>query len=161
AAIAGDGGAGKTTLVLALALAAINGAALPGGIRAARRIVAALLLDYETKKETVDELTYLLCRAHGWDATGLHYKAMTAPLADQIADVKADVARLGAELVVVDSQAPASGIDPEGANAAVGFHSALRSLGPAVTRLVTAHVNAQAAAQTRGVARPFGSVFNV
>jgi hypothetical protein len=62
---------------------------------------------------------------------------------------------------VVDSQAPASGIDPEGANAAVSFHTALRSLGPTVTRIVTAHVNAVTAAQTRGAGRPFGSVFNM
>jgi hypothetical protein len=161
AAIAGDGGSGKTALTLALALAALNGGTLPGGIRATRRITAALFLDYETTKPTVDEVTYLLCQAHGWDATGLIYKAMTAPLADQIATVKADVARLGAELVVVDSQAPASGLDPEGANAAVAFHTALRSLGSDVTRLVTAHINAQAVAQTRGAARPFGSVFNM
>src|SRR5207245_7346023 len=68
ATVAGDGGAGKTTLALAVVLAALNGAALPGGIRAARRIRAALICDYETTKETVDELVYLLCRAHGWDA---------------------------------------------------------------------------------------------
>src|SRR2546428_6866242 len=86
---------------------------------------------------------------------------MTPPLASQISAVKADVARLGAELVVIDSEAPASGLDPEGANAAVSFHTALRSLGPTVTRIVTAHVNAVTAAQARGVGRPFGSLFNV
>jgi DnaB-like helicase N terminal domain/AAA domain len=160
ATIAGDGGSGKTTLALVLALAALNGAPLPGGINATRRIAAALFLDYETTQATVEELVCLICRAHGWDAARLYYKAMTGPLVDVLSTVKTDVIQLGVELIVVDSQAPASGVDPEGANAAVAFHTALRSLGPAVTRLVTAHVNAITAAQTRGVGRPFGSVFN-
>jgi hypothetical protein len=159
--IAADGGSGKTTLAVVLGLVALNGATLPGGIRATRRIRAVLFCDYETTKETVDELACLIGRAQGWDATGLYYKAMTAPLVAQISAVKADISKHDAELVIIDSAAPASGIDPEGANAAVAFHTALRSLGPGVTRLVTAHVNATTAAQPRGIGRPFGSVFNM
>jgi hypothetical protein len=71
--------------------------------------------------------------------------------------VKAEVSRLGAVAVVVDSLAPASGPEPEGADAAVRTMSALRALGPA-TRLVVAHVS-RATAEGSGPASPFGSVF--
>jgi hypothetical protein len=150
AVIAGDGGGGKDE-ALTLALAALNGATLPGGIRSARRITAALILDYETTKETVDELTYLLCRAHGWSAAGLHYKAMTAALVSQIAAVKSDVARLGVEF----------GIDPEGANAAVSFHTRAPEPRPQCYSARDRARERPGRAQTRGAARPFGSVFNM
>ena len=69
--------------------------------------------------------------------------------------MRAEVARGGVDLVIADSLAPASGPEPEHADAALGALLALRSL--AVTVLCIAHVS-KAQADTKAPSRPYGSV---
>jgi AAA domain len=154
--IAGDGGAGKSLFGLGLALAVTSGATLPGGMRAEIR-GPVLWLDWESTEEEIAERALLLAKGLGCRVDGLHYKAMIAPLTAEIAAVRADVSRLHAVAVIVDSLAPASGAEPEGADSAVRTMAALRSLSPA-SRVVIAHVS-KAAAEGHVASRPFGSVF--
>jgi DNA-binding NarL/FixJ family response regulator len=86
------------------------------------------------------------------------YRAMTRPLVDEAAEVRALVAKHQVDLVICDSLGPACGADPETAGAATGALTALRSLAPA-SRLVIAHVSKAEADRQYGTARPFGSVY--
>ena len=154
--LAGDGGAGKSYLVTAFALAIACNAPLPGGIQPGIR-GPVLYLDWESTEEEFAERIWFLSNGLGCRVQGLHYKPMVAALAAELPAVKAEIARVGAVAVVIDSLAPACGSEPEGADAAVRTMTALRALGPA-SRLVVAHVS-KAAADGQGPARPFGSVF--
>jgi hypothetical protein len=154
--LAGDGGAGKSYFALALALAITSGARLPGGLQPGIR-GPVLVLDWESTEEEFAERTYLLAKGLGCRVQDLHYKPMVLPLVAELAAVRAEVSRLAAVAVLVDSLAPASGSEPEGADAAVRTMTALRALTPA-SRLVVAHVS-KAAADSSAPARPFGSVF--
>jgi hypothetical protein len=152
----GDGGAGKGYLSTALALAVCSDARLPGGLSALVR-GPVLVLDWESTEEELAERAHLLAAGLGCPVRDLHHKPMVAPLTAEIHAVRAEVSRLGAALVIVDSLGPASGSEPEGADAAVRTLTALRSLSPA-SRLVIAHVS-RATAEATGPGRPFGSVF--
>lgn len=157
----GDGGVGKSLFCLACALAALTGQAI-GAAHSPWRVAqvkAVLYLDWESHQRDHEARWWGLTTPTGTPApAGLYYRAMHRPLTDQIGSIKAEVQRLGVELVVCDSLAPASGAEPEGSDAAVRTLNALRSLAPA-TRLVTAHVSKVSADQLKGAVRPFGSVY--
>jgi hypothetical protein len=152
----GDGGAGKRYVALALALAITSGAKLPAGLCAGIH-GPVLCLDWESTEEEFAERALFLAQGLGCQVQDLHYKPMVAPLTAELGAVRAEVSRLRAVAVIVDSLAPASGSEPEGADAAVRTMTALRALAPA-SRVVVAHVS-KAAAEGQGPARPFGSVF--
>jgi hypothetical protein len=152
-----DGGSGKSLLALAVAIAVRTGATLPGGL-VPRRHGAAIYLDWESCQEEHEErLAGLLSGLRLPGPVPIHYRKMVGALADDAVTIRHEVAKLGAVLVVVDSLAPASGIEPEGADASTRTLAAVRSLG--VASLILAHVN-KSMADARGAARPFGSVFN-
>lgn len=158
----GDGGAGKSLLLLLLMISTATGKALPGFGRPART-GPALSLDWEGDQATWEELLALGAAGLGvqaGDLAGLiHYRPMTAALSDEGRRLRADCARLGVMLLGVDSLALASGPEPESADAAVRSLNTLRTLGPGVTKAVVSHVNKLQADQRAGRARPFGSVF--
>ncbi len=155
----GDGGAGKSQLALAAAVAGSTGRALPGGIALTGEPVRVLYLDYEScLEEHQDRLAGLLAGLGISDAPPILYRPMVRPLADDAAHLRAEIARHQIGLLIVDSLAPACGPEPEGADAVVRTFTALRSFG-AISRLVTAHVSKVTADQRTGAARPFGSVF--
>ncbi len=156
AVIVADGGSGKGFLSTALALAVAHEAHLPSGLYATAR-VPVLYLDWESDPDDFDDRIYLLSRGLELTDAGIHYRRMVRPLAEEAPVLRAEVSRLGGGFVIVDSLAPASGPEPEGADAAIRTHNAIRSLG-AVTTLCLAHVS-KATADQRGPARPFGSVF--
>jgi hypothetical protein len=153
-----DGGHGKSWLALALAAAVSTGTALPGGLRPTATL-PVLLLDWESDQaEHADRLASYLEGLLGEHVIPrLYYRPMERALADEIATVRTEAARLKAGLVIVDSAAPACGSEPEGSDAAIRLMNALRGLAPA-TRLVLAHVS-KASAESRGLSRAFGSVF--
>jgi hypothetical protein len=155
AVVFGDGGAGKGHLAVALALGVAHAAPLPAGLVAPLR-GPVLYLDWESDQDDLDDR---VARQGGGLplGAGLHYRRMHRPLVDEAPALRAEVSRLGIGCVVVDSLAPAAGAEPEGADAALRTHNAIRSLG-AITCLCLAHVS-KAAADQRGPARPFGSVF--
>ncbi len=158
AVIYGDGGSGKSYLSLALALALLHEHPLPGGLRPMQR-ASTLILDWEACEDDLNERLAWLERGLGLThMDGIYYRPMARALADDATRLRAEVARLGVGLLIVDSGAPACGTDPETADAAIRIMNALRSF--PTTNVVLAHVNQLTAAQRQGVGRPFGSVFN-
>jgi hypothetical protein len=155
AVIFGDGGVGKGHLAVVVALAVAHTAPLPSGLVAPLH-GPVLYLDWESDQEDLDDRVALQDAGLA-GCGGLHYRRMHRPLADEAPALRADVSRLGITFVIVDSLAPAAGPEPEGADAALRTHNAIRSLGP-ITCLCLAHVS-KAGADQRGPARPFGSVF--
>lgn len=152
----GDGGAGKSFLALALAVAAATGKPLPAGLTP-RRSGPVLYLDWEsTEEEQQERLGGLLAGLAIPGPVPVFYRRMVGALADEAPKLRSEVARLGAVLIITDSLGPASGPEPEGADAAIRTLNALRALGPA--RLVLAHVS-KLHADHKGPARPFGSVY--
>jgi hypothetical protein len=152
-----DGGSGKGYLSVALALAVGDGAPLPSNLHAAIRC-PVLYLDWESDAEDLDDRVYVVSRGLGLGCVaGLHYRRMVRPLVDEAPALRAEVSRLGIGFLIVDSLAPASGPEPESADAAIRTHNAIRSLGT-LSSLCLAHLS-KAAADQRGPARPFGSVF--
>jgi hypothetical protein len=151
-----DGGEGKSTVALLVAVAVATGAPLPGGLRVGQP-TPVLFCDYESTEPVIAEVVYLLERGLGVSCAGrLLYRRMVRPLVAEAPALRAEVARAGVGFVIVDSVAPAAGGEPETAEAALGTMTALRSLG-AVTSLALAHVSKAGADQR--TARPYGSVF--
>jgi RecA-family ATPase len=157
----GDGGAAKSYFALALAIAARVGQALGDHPRWwVAPVEAVLYLDWEADYVSHCDRLERLSRLQGTGEApgGIFHRRLTAPLTEVIADVRREAQARKAELVIVDSLAPACGAEPEGADAAIRAHNALRSLHPA-TVLVVAHVAKSALDAPGGQARPYGSVF--
>ncbi len=151
-----DGGSGKGFLALVVALAAGTGQLMPGGLRPTKT-VPTLYLDWESTAADTSHRLYLLGQGLNVETSNhLHYRQMCHPLAAAVPLIRADVARLGIGMVVIDSFAPACGTEPETADSVLHAVAALRTLG--VPCLVIAHVSKAQADQT-GKTRPFGSVF--
>lgn len=152
-----DGDTGKSLLALAIAVAGLQGHPLSrrwpvGDMR------RALYLDWESDRQTVNERAWGLTQGREQLAPdAILHRRLYRPLTDHLDAVKGDVDRHGIDFVIVDSLAPAAGLEPEGGDAAVRTFAALGSLLPA-TILVIAHVS-KAAADEQGPARPYGSVF--
>ena len=152
----GDGGAGKSYLALMLALSGLLDRALTPRWRmtALHRV---LYLDWEADAAEQRVRLWRLSEGLGssvLDGAILH-RTMRRPLKDEIATIRAEVARGEVDFVIADSLAPASGPEPEHADAALSALLALRSL--AVTVLCLAHVS-KAQADAKAPARPYGSV---
>jgi hypothetical protein len=151
-----DGGAGKSFLALAIAVAVATGKPLPAGLTP-RRSGPVLYLDWESiEAEHQERLAGLLSGLGVSAPVPIFYRRMVGALADEAPTLRAEVARCGAVLVIADSLGPACGAEPEGADAAIRALNALRSIAPA--RLVLAHVSKLHADQ-KGATRPFGSVY--
>ena len=152
----GDGGAGKSYLALILALSGL----LDRAITSRWRMVTlhrVLYLDWETDHASQRVRLWRLTQGLGstpQDGAILH-RTMRRPLRDEIGPIRAECARQGVDFVIADSLAPASGPEPEHADAALSTLLALRSL--AVTVLCVAHVS-KLQADAKAPARPYGSV---
>jgi hypothetical protein len=155
-----DGGQGKSLLASALAVAVAAGPniALPV-IGKATEVHPVLYLDWESCiEEHRDRLKRLMDALEIEEAPPILYRAMTRPLADETAAIRTEIKRHHVGFVIVDSLGPASGAEPEGADAAVRAMNAMRSFRD-TTRLVVAHMSKAAADQRMGATRPFGSVY--
>ena len=128
----GDGGAGKTTVALSLT----------------REMGRVLYVDYEwDASEVKDRL-----RAMG-GSNGMRYMSGGGvPLADQLPALKREIATHRIEYLIVDSAGLACGGEPERAEMAIRYFSALGAL--KVPSLTIAHVTKAGEDQ-----RPFGSAF--
>lgn len=157
AVLFGDGGAGKSTLALALAVSVVTGRGLPHGFRPTRT-AKVLYLDWEGSRDDLSERLASLEVGLGLDeVSGLFYRPMSRALADDITFLRAEVSRLDIGFVIVDSLAPACGAEPETADSVVRAMNAMRSFG--VSCLAVAHVSKVHAEAKHGTGRPFGSVF--
>jgi hypothetical protein len=153
----GDGASCKSFLGLAVALSVRTGCEV-GPIKPLAQS-AVLTLDWETTEDEQAERLHRLCQGLGLaNVPEFHYRPMWRTLADEQTVVRADVARLGVGLVLVDSIAPAMGGEVNSEDA-IPFFNALRSLGSGVTRLVVSHISKATAAEANGPGNPFGSVF--
>jgi hypothetical protein len=150
----GDGGAGKSLLALAIAIAGLQGYPL-GGPWAVGDVQRVLYLDWESDRETHSERLWALTRREELAADRIFHRRLWRPLVDELEHVRADTDRHHTDLVICDSLGAASGPEPEGADAAVRTLMALRGL-PG-TKLVIAHVSKASAEMARS--RPFGSVY--
>ena len=151
-----DGGVGKSYLALALALSGLLDRPLAPRWRMAA-LHRALYLDWEADAAEQRVRLWRLSAGFGSEVPdgAILHRTMRRPLKDEIAALRAEVDRQSVDFVVCDSLAPASGPEPEHADAALSALLALRSL--AVTVLCVAHVN-KVQADATAPARPFGSV---
>lgn len=152
----GDGDSGKSYFMLALALSVATGERVVPGV-AVRERCPVLYCDWETSRITHAERLGALMRGAGiGDRGDLYYRKLTRQLPDLVDYLRAQVDRVHAGLVVVDSFGFACGPEPETADAAMRVFRPIQQLGVAVA--VVAHV-AAASVGVSGVTRPFGSVF--
>lgn len=153
----GDGSSTKSTLARVLALAAATGKRI-GPVRPAG-FGTVLVLDYETEaEEWADGMRRL---AAGAGLAGIpervHHRRQWRPLADDQAQLRAEIARTGASYVIVDSMLGALGADIS-PDAVAPFYNALRSF-EGTTRTVLTHLTKADTQQRGGIPDPYGSVF--
>lgn len=133
----GQGGSGKTMLILSLA------------IQLARRGLKILFVDYEATAGTIKRRVLKL----GGQGLPIYYWAGAGtPLVDQITGLKQKVDRDAIDLIIVDSAAMACGADPERPESATTIHNALARL--KIPAIIIAHVTKANEDQY-----PFGSIF--
>lgn len=153
----GDGESAKSLVALRLGVSVVNGMQLPWLDRTTR-MAPVLYLDWETNPRTVAGRLRRISDGMLTDIPEVHYRQCFRTLSDELPHIREEISKLGIGLVIVDSIGfAASGalVEDETARSAM---NALRQMSPA-TRLVVAHVSAETARQTTGVARPFGSAF--
>src|SRR5262245_9345115 len=163
----GDGESFKSYLMLGLSIAAIHGDDLVDGdpAWAIHRRRSVLYLDWEEPSTKVaDQRITALCRGRGLTRppAGFSCKSMLGKsVAESVNVIRAEIAAIRAEMLVIDSLLPACGGNPSDPEVASRFFRALSLLGP-VTILIVAHVaKAMAGGPDENGAMPtiFGSVF--
>jgi KaiC/GvpD/RAD55 family RecA-like ATPase len=113
-----------------------------------------LILDWETSARTTSRRLRAIYSGMGIDSSpAVHYRFCHQSLQAEIEEIQRIVHDLGIQFVVVDSAGPACGGEPETAQGAIQFFTALRSL--KISSLVIAH-KAKASTDESG---PFGSIF--
>jgi hypothetical protein len=153
----GDGESAKSLLVMRIAISVITVQELPWGVRPTRQ-GNVLYLDWETNERTVANRLGRLSAGMAASVPQVFYRQCFRSLRDELPSIREEISRKQIDMVVTDSIGfAASGalVEDETARAAMGD---LRLMSPA-TRLVVAHVSANAAQQTTGTVRPFGSAF--
>jgi hypothetical protein len=133
----GDGSSGKSLFAMALAASVRTGHRLPHS-SVPRRQGSVLYLDWETEGKTQQRRFRALLRGMNMDApSNVYYRRMIRGIVAEADALRADVERLGIELVVIDSLGWACGGDANEQGVAVAAMTAIRSLN--VTALVIAH----------------------
>jgi hypothetical protein len=153
----GDGESAKSLVAMRIAASVVLGQVLPWGDRPTRRC-PVLYLDWETNPRTVAGRLNRIATGMQTSTPPIFYRQCFRSLADELPNIREEVSKKGIGLVVVDSIGfAASGALTEDETARAAMN-ALRQLSPA-TRLVVAHISADAARDTTRAARPFGSAF--
>lgn len=147
------GGTGKSMCAMAIAATAASGTAVVGTPKGEAGPV--LYLDWETDPATATERLRAICLGAGIASLPpVHYRRQVASLESAAQEIRRDIARLGAVMVVVDSLGAARGGEPESADLTIRTFVALRSLGVPV--LVVDHVSKAAG---NDATTSFGSVY--
>lgn len=155
----GEGGTGKSTLAVAIAVSIQTGiTVIPGWVPRATEV---LYLDWETDAPDVDEKVKAIAAGAGIDGpVSIRYREMVGPLADQVESIARDVTEAKIGFVAVDSVGLAAGSASDGGDAAetaLRLFAAFRVL--RTTVLAVDHVaKAEADAQARA-SRPYGSIY--
>ena len=155
----GPGGSQKSTIALATAVAVAAGLLLPG-MRPPDSPAHVGYLDWESNEvEHAERLQWLSAGLGLAEPPHIMYRQMFRGIADDVSAVKALRDRLKLDYIIYDSLAGACAGDLNDGEVAVRTLSAMRQVGG--TRLVIAHVNAEAAASHNGSSKPYGSIFFV
>lgn len=148
-----EGGTGKSTFALALALSVVTGEAILG-YALASETGPCLYLDWESDEFTHAARWRALCAGYGIEPVpSLHYRRQTASLVESAAPIRKGIASIGAKLVIVDSLGMARGAEPESADVTIRLFAAIRSFGVSV--LCIDHV----AKSKENRDDPFGSIY--
>lgn len=158
--IYGPGSTGKSRFVLALGLSVKTGEQfIPGFIP--RETGEVGYLDWETGWAQINKRVRQLCRGHGCDYVQIRYQHCRAPMTDIYEQVIKMVKEYNVKLLILDSvEAAIAGTRDMGAdqNAAVMMlYQCLRLLNTPV--VLIDHVNSAQAKETKGVRKPYGSIF--
>ena len=148
-----DGGTGKSLTALAIAATCASGKPIVGKPHGDPAPV--LYLDWETDAATTSERLHAVCWGAGVpQLPPVHYRRQIASLEAAAPEIRREIARIGAGLVVVDSLGAARGGEPESADLTIRTFNAARSLG--VPMLFVDHVTKAAG---NGSDKAFGSVY--
>jgi len=153
--IYGAGDSGKSLFTLALALCVATGQEVAGMVP--ERVGPVLYLDWEDSAATHQERLKGLAAAIKTEVppNTIIYRRMDASLKESVREVRKDVARIGAQLVIVDSVGMACGGDPSNAEAVIQTMLAARSLNVVVAAVH--HVAKFTKAENKS--SPYGSVY--
>ena len=155
ALIFADGGTGKTMLAMAVSASVSTGQDIVGHLHG--DAVPVLYVDYEGEERTFHERLRAICVGAGIARLPpIFYRRQVASLAEAASELRREVRRVGAGLVIVDSLGAARGGEPESADITIRTFIAARSLG--VPWLALDHVTK---AKGNDATKPFGSVFSV
>ncbi len=155
ALIYADGGTGKTIVATAIAATVASGRDIIGRLHGSPAPV--LYADYEGDESTFHERLSAICAGVGIEKLPpVFYRRQVASLPEAASELRREVVRVGAGLVIVDSLGAARGGEPESADITIRTFVAARSLG--VPWLALDHVTK---AKGNDAAKPFGSVFSV
>lgn len=161
--IYGEGGAGKSTVAAAAALAIASGVAVvPGWVPVDK--AGVLIVDWEADLPEWDALISTLAKGRGIRraeyAKRLHYRAGAGPITDSLDEIAQHIAQHDVRLLIIDSVGLAMPSRSEGADAnegALKLFSALRILG--ITTLLIDHVAGVDMGKEGAVPKPYGSVY--
>lgn len=147
----GEGGAGKTELMVLLCCCITSGISLAGLDPVQGKV---MYLDYETDKDTFGRRLRKLARGMKIEYPSVEYYRGGAPLAKDIASVKANVLNKHIDHIFIDSASLAVGGQLEDTAAVGQFFSALRQLGIGSTIITHTAKNREHGSRTA-----FGSVY--
>lgn len=155
-----DGGTGKSTMALLMAVCVATGRPLLPETEL-YQTGNVLILDYEA--DEIDHAERLRAVCDGFDPPlevpegAIHYKRMYAPIHEAIDDLLRLIAEKDIKLVVVDSLGRARGGAPEGSEETLRAFNALARL--RVPRLLIDHLSKDAIFNGNGNTRPIGSIY--
>lgn len=158
--IYGPGSTGKSRLVLALGLSVKTGEEFIPGFTP-RETGEVAYLDWETGWPQINKRIKQLCRGHGCDFVSIRYQHCRMPMVDIYEQIIKMAKECNIKLFIVDSvEAAMAGTRDMGAdqNAAVMMlYQCLRLLNTPV--VLIDHVNSAQAKETKGLRKPYGSIF--
>jgi hypothetical protein len=153
--LVGDGGVGKSTVALAIAVSVATGLEVLPGVVPVRR-GPVLYLDWEDRRDVHGARLQQIAAGLGIDPTeDVIYQEMVAPLPECWEDIQVLANKMGVVLLICDSFGLAAAGEPETGQAALDYFRALHAMG--LASLTIAHVAKQDLRE--GEVRPYGSVF--
>lgn len=157
----GPGGAGKGNIAVWSAVVVQAGVGEACSMRVQQRNV--LYLDWEDDELTLNGRIQAVARGLDIEPPEIHYRACRSDLRSQTEQIARYVATEHIGYVIVDSFEMACGVSAEGEtyqHRALALLDALRTCGEFTTLLID-HVSEEGRQQTKGIVKPFGSVFKL
>ncbi len=152
----GDASSCKSLLALMVGVAVVTGRDLPNGLHGNGQgpvLCRGWGSDIDDQKERIRALTLGLQLE---DLPHIHYRRQSRSITDEQAQLKTEIARLGAKMVVIDSLGPAVGASLRDEEEAIPAMNAIRNLG--TTALALAHITKADVRGENGHVMPLGSI---